>query len=103
MIPELNISELHYEADNVTVTVEWAQQEPGVVYSVEVSPFVPITNFTETTRYQLTIPYNETYNFSVMATAPCTTAFKFSTLNFGAVYILLVRHHIHISYVKTLF
>ena len=66
MIPELNILEPHYDADNVTVTVEWAQQEPGVVYSVEVSPFVLIINFTElTTRYQLTIPYNEAYNFSV--------------------------------------
>ena len=91
LIPELNILEPQYDADNVTVTVEWAQQEPGVVYSVKVSPFVSTGNFTEITctRYQLTIPYNKMYNFSVMATTPCrpnTTAFKFITLNYGEVY-----------------
>ena len=90
MIPELNILEPRYDADNITVTLEWAQQEPGIVYSIGVSPFVHvlIIHFTETTRYQLIIPYDETYNFSVMATTPCrpnTTAFKFITLNYGEV------------------
>ena len=89
LIPELNISEQHYDADNVTVTVEWAQQEPGTLYSIKVSPFVPITHYTETTRYQLTIPYNEAYNFSVVATSPCrpnVTAFEYITLHYGEVY-----------------
>ena len=63
LIPELNILE-HYEADNVTVTVEWAQQqEPGILYSIEVTPDVPTGKSTESIRYRLTIPYNETYNF----------------------------------------
>ena len=89
LIPELNISEQHYDADNVTVTVEWAQQEPGTLYSIKVSPFVPIMRYTETTRYQLTIPYNEAYNFSVVATSPCrpnVTAFEYITLHYGEVY-----------------
>ena len=89
LIPELNMLEPHYEADNVTVTVEWAQLEPGIVYSVEVTPNVPIGNFTESTRYQLTIPYNKTYNFSVMAITPCrsnATTFKSITLKFGEGY-----------------
>lgn len=88
MISELNILEPHYDAANVTVTVEWDQMVPGIVYSVEVSPLVPIGHFTETTRYQLTIPYNETFNFSVMASTPCRpndTTFKFITLNYGKV------------------
>ena len=77
-----------YEADNITVTVGWAQHA-GVTYTVKVSPLVPIINFTdlESTRYQLTIPYNETYNFSVVAATPCRpNATSFITLNYGEVY-----------------
>ena len=88
MISELNSLEAHYDAANVTVTVEWDLREPGIVYSVEVSPFVPTGSFTETTRYQLTIPYNETFNLSITASTPCrpnNTAFKFITLNYGKV------------------
>lgn len=82
MVSELNILEAHYDAANVTVTMEWDLREPGIVYSVEVSPFVP----TGTTRYQLTIPYNETFNLSITASTPCrpnNIAFKFITLNYG--------------------
>ena len=87
MISELNILEPHYDATNVTVTVEWDQMEPGVEYSIEVSPFVPTGYFTETTRYQLTIPYNNTFNFSVMASTPCRpNATAFIILNYGKVY-----------------
>ena len=87
MISELNILKPHYDADNVTVTVEWAQQEPGIVlnYSVEVTPDMLTGNFTASTRYQLTIPYNEAYNFSVTATTPNVTAFKYITLHYGEV------------------
>ena len=92
----MNILEPYYDTDNVTVTVELAQQEPGIVYSVEVSPFVPITNSTETTimRYQLTIPYNEAYNFSVMATSPCrpnVTSFEYTILNYGEIYYTIIH------------
>ena len=89
LISELNILEPHYDTDNVTVTVEWAQQELGIVYSVEVTPIVPTQSFAESTRYRLTIPYNKTYNFSVMATTPCrpdATAFKSITLNYSEGY-----------------
>ena len=85
LISELNILKPHYDADNVTVTVEWAQREPGIVYSVEVTPDMLTGNFTESTRYQLTIPYNEAYNFSVMATTPNVTAFEYITLHYGEV------------------
>ena len=89
----MNISKQQYDADNITVTVEWAQQEQGALYSAEVSPFVPITNYTETTRYQLTIPYNEAYNFSVVATSPCrpnVTAFEYIILHYGEIYSRLL-------------
>ena len=93
LISELNILKPHYDADNVTVTVEWAQQEPGIVlnYSVEVTPDMLTGNFTASTRYQLTIPYNEAYNFSVMATTLCrpnvtASAFEYITLHYGEVY-----------------
>ncbi len=102
MISELNVLEPYYDASNVTVTVEWAQLEPGVVYSVEVLPSVPTGYFTDTTRYRLTIPYKEMYNFSIMASTPCrpnSAAFKSITLNYGKVAIVLDVHHIQISYI----
>ena len=81
----MSISEKQYEADNVTVTVEWTQQQ-GVTYIVKVSPFVPKTNLTESARYQLTIPYNSTYNLSVVAATPCrSNATAFITLHYGEV------------------
>ena len=82
----LNISNPHYGAENVTVTVEWTQLT-GVTYTVKVSPSVPTVNPIETTRYQLTIPYNKTYNFSVVAATPCRpNATNFIILNYGEAY-----------------
>ena len=83
--PTLRISQESYETDSVTVTVEWAQQK-GVIYTVKVRPFVPTINSIENTSYQLTISYNKTYNFSVMATTPCRpNVTAVITLNYGEV------------------
>ena len=86
--PVLRISDEHYEADGVIVTVEWIQQD-GIAYSARVSPSALITS-NGSTSHQLTIPYNIEYNFSVEAVAPCrpnTTAFI--RLNYGEVYVLV--------------
>jgi hypothetical protein len=65
----LSISEEQYEADNVTVTVKWAQQV-GVTYAIEVSPWAPLIS-NGSTSHQLTIPYNIDFNISVEAIARC--------------------------------
>lgn len=83
----LSISAEQYEADSVTVTVEWAwAQQIHVTYSAKVVPLVPIL-ITGSTSRQLTIPYNNEYNLSVVATAPCRpNATTFIKLNYGEVY-----------------
>ena len=73
----LNISDENYEANNITVTVEWAQLLDAS-YIVEVSPLVPIVN-----GHRLTIPYNTEYNFSVIAVTPCGNAISFIRLKYG--------------------
>ena len=74
-----------FEADNVTVTVEWAQQD-GVTYTVNVSPMVS-KSVIGRTRCRLTIPYNAEYNLSVLAAIPCrTNATAAITLYYGKVY-----------------
>ena len=86
--PILRILDERYEADNVTVTVEWAQQD-GAVYTVRVSPPVPIM-VTGSTSRQLTISYNTVYNLSVVAVAPCrVNATTFIRLNYGEVYFMI--------------
>ena len=67
--PILSVSAEHYEADTVTVTVEWAQQE-DVTYTPRVSPLTSIIT-TESTSRQVTISYNTVYNFSVEAAPVC--------------------------------
>ena len=67
--PTLNISEEHYEADNITITVQWVQQV-NVTYAIRVFPLVPIV-LTASASHQLTISYNTEYNFSVEAVTPC--------------------------------
>ena len=68
--PMLSISE-EYEADNVTVTVEWTHQvDVTSNYTVGVSPSVPIMFIGHTNR-SLVLQYNTKYNLSVMATACC--------------------------------
>ena len=81
-----NTSE-EYEADYITVSVEWAQQV-GTMYTVRVLPLplVPIMATGSTSR-QLTISYNTVYNLSVEATAPCrANATAFIRLHYGKVY-----------------
>ena len=68
--PTLNVSEEQYDADNVTVTVKWAQQV-DVTYTIKVSPWVPLIYNVGSTDFQLTISYNTDFNFSVEAIAPC--------------------------------
>ena len=66
--PIVVISE-EFEADNVTVTVEWTQQE-GAAYQIIIVPQIPI-NFTGETSIQLILPYNTNYNLSVKSALPC--------------------------------
>ena len=79
--PKLRVSDERYEADNVTVTVEWTPQE-GVTYTTSVSPLTSIA-ITGNSSRQLTIPYNTNYNVSVEAAPPCSTAVI--TLNYGEI------------------
>ena len=82
----MRVTSEEYGADNVTVTVKWTLQE-GAVYTVRVSPPVPIM-VTGSIRHQLTISYNTEYNFSVEATAPCrANATAFIGLHYGELYI----------------
>lgn len=87
----MSISEVHYGADNVTVTVNWSQTEPAqqvhVLYSSTVVPSDVSVITTGSTSRQLTIPYNTEYNLSVEAIVPCrpnaTASIK---LNYGEAY-----------------
>ena len=58
-----------FGADNVTVTVEWTQEE-GVTYQIIIVPQIPI-NFTGESSIQLILPYNANYNLSVKSALPC--------------------------------
>ena len=57
-----------FGADNVTVTVEWTQQE-GVTYQIIIVPQIPI-KFTGESSIQLILPYNINYNLSVESALP---------------------------------
>ena len=67
--PILRVSDERYEADNITITVEWTPQE-GITYTTSVSPLTTIT-VTGNSSPQLTVSYNTDYNFSVEAAPPC--------------------------------
>ena len=78
-----------YKADNnITVTVEWAQQE-GITFSARVSPSASLI-IDGSTRCQLTISYNTEYNFSVVAVTACgnTTASITLIINYGEMHQL---------------
>ena len=69
--PRLTVSTEHYDADNVTVTVEWTQRK-GVIYRATLLPSIPsITNTIIIHDQPLVLQYNTEYNFSVEAVAPC--------------------------------
>ena len=78
----LSISEI-YGANNVTVTVEWEQQE-GEIFTIRVVPPVPIVLSGGSTSCQLTIPYNSEYNLTVEASVLCQpNATALIRLNYG--------------------
>ena len=83
---DLNISTIieEYGADNVTVSVNWAQQV-GVTYTARISPLAPISSTGSNSR-QLKLSYNTAYNLSVVAVTPCgTTMVAFIGLHYGEV------------------
>ena len=84
--PSMSVISEAYHADNVTLTVEWPQQE-GAVYNVRILPEPLVRSaFTINTSHQLTVSYNTEYNFSVeaIATAPCRSNVTASIrLNYG--------------------
>ena len=91
--PTLSVSE-QYEADNVTVIMEWDQQ----VYDTcctRVTPLPPLI-FTGSTTCQLVyiLQYNTEYNLSVVAAAPCRPNVTVAiTLHYGEYWYKIV--HIH--------
>lgn len=65
----ISISE-EYRAENITVLVEWTQEE-GVSYNITIIPMPIPTTFTGRTRVQLIVLYNIEYNMSLEAVAVC--------------------------------
>ena len=93
--PTLSISE-GYEADNVTVNVEWTPvQQAFATYLPTISPSVP-TMFIGSSHLRLTVIYNTEYNLSIVAVAPCRpNAIAFITLNYGEVYMYYIRKYFY--------
>ena len=82
--PNISITSEAYHADNVTLTVEWPQQE-GAAYNIRIlpEPLVPSV-FTGSMSCQLAVSYNTEYNVSVEATVPCRSNVTASIgLNYG--------------------
>ena len=79
--PILHITSDEYRTDNVTVTVDWAQQV-GAVYTVRLSPLAPIA-LNGSTIHQLTLSYNTAYNLSVVVVTPCGNTTASIKLNYG--------------------
>ena len=94
--PTLNISEVHYESDNVTVTVKWIKQM-GISYNIRVLPSVMKT-VNGSTGYQLILSHNTEYNLSVAAVAPCgINATAFIILNYGELSIPIKHAYLIIA------
>ena len=72
-----------FSINNVTVTVEWAQQV-GAVYNTTVLPpvLVPMI-FNGSSNLQLLLEYNTEYNLSVIVVTPCGNVTTFTILNYG--------------------
>ena len=80
----------YYEAETVTVTVEWVEKV-GAVYSASISPMdqvlVIINESTLNLSVQLVLEYNTEYNLSVVAIPPCgANATASITLYYGEAY-----------------
>ena len=92
--PTLHITSEEYEAENVTVTVEWAQQV-GITYCAKVTPSAPLISI-GSTNHQLVLQYNMEYNFTVVADAPCRpNATTVSTLTYGEVSCMYIELYTH--------
>ena len=87
----LHVTSEKRETDNVTVSVEWPQQDGAIYYisSISLLDLVPIMLTRSASRTcQLTLSYNTEYNFSVEAVSPCRpNATAFISLHYGEVYI----------------
>ena len=70
-----------FGADNVTVTVEWTQQE-GATYQIIIVPKIPVT-FIGESSIQLILLYNINYNLSVESALPCYQAQSHVLLFYG--------------------
>ena len=81
----LHVTSEAYSADNVTVTVEWAQLV-GVVFNITVTvlPMAPLISTESTNQCKAVLLYNIMYNLSVIAAGPCgATANDFIVINYG--------------------
>lgn len=79
----MHVTSKEYDADNVTITVEWTQLV-GITYTAGVSPpgLVPLT-LSESTSLRLVLKYNTEYNLSVVASSCGVNATAVITLNYG--------------------
>ena len=66
---QIVVTSEEFGADNVTVTVEWTQEE-CTMYQITIVPQIPVP-FTGESSIQLILPYNTNYNLSVEAALPC--------------------------------
>ena len=78
----LGVISKEFGADNVTVTVEWAQQTGDLYFTARLSPLAP-TLLTESTSRQLTLSYNIGYILTVVAVTPCGNTSAFIRLHYG--------------------
>ena len=89
--PTLRVISEEYGVENVTVTLEWAQQV-GVTYTgkiIRLSPLAPTLSAGSNSQ-QLILSYNIEYNLSVVAVIPCGNATAFIRLDYGEVYNVTV-------------
>lgn len=69
----ITIREVELHSENVTVTLEWSQENPSYSYNVTVIPQIELAynHQCTTCTVQLTLSYNTQYNASVVAIHPC--------------------------------
>ena len=92
----MRIVKEHYEAENVTVTMEWDQ--PVHVthgYSIPLAPLM----FTGSTSIQLTLQYNTEYNL-IISVACRETVTVPSALNYGEYIESYTKLHSAVSLVN---
>ena len=76
-----------FGADNVTVTVEWAQHVDITTYITRISPLAQPTLSTGipglSNRRLLILSYNTSYNLTVVAVTPCGNTTAYIELKYG--------------------